>query len=49
MELKKDKLEQLLKEAEKAHGEFEKTLGKRDEEWPAWYAEYIVNKLNQTN
>ena len=46
MELTKESLEQLLKDAEKAHGEFEKTLGHRDEAWPAWYAEYIINKIN---
>ena len=47
MNLTKEQLEQLLKEAEKAHGIFEKTLGHRDEEWPAWYAEYIIDKLHE--
>jgi hypothetical protein len=23
---------------------YEKSLGHRDEEWPAWYAQYIVNE-----
>jgi catechol 2,3-dioxygenase-like lactoylglutathione lyase family enzyme len=31
-----------MKRAETAHGEHEKRLGKRDENWPAWYAEYMV-------
>ena len=31
-----------LRRAEAAHGEHEKRTGKRDENWPAWYAEYIV-------
>lgn len=33
-----------LRRAEAAHGEHEKRTGKRDEEWPSWYAEYIVNE-----
>jgi catechol 2,3-dioxygenase-like lactoylglutathione lyase family enzyme len=31
-----------LRRAEAAHGEHEKRTGERDENWPAWYAEYIV-------
>lgn len=38
-------LAQLLREAERAHGEYETTLGHRDEDWPSWYATYIVGKL----
>ncbi|MBB4568076.1 VOC family protein [Rhizobium leucaenae] len=33
-----------LRRAEMAHGEHEKRTGKRDEEWPAWYAEYMVSE-----
>jgi catechol 2,3-dioxygenase-like lactoylglutathione lyase family enzyme len=33
-----------LRRAETAHGAYEKTLGHRDAEWPAWYADYIVNE-----
>lgn len=40
-----DELAELLREAEMAHGEFEKKLGHRDEDWPRWYATYILNKL----
>jgi hypothetical protein len=38
-------LAQLLREAERAHGEYEKSLGRRDEDWPAWYADYILNRI----
>jgi catechol 2,3-dioxygenase-like lactoylglutathione lyase family enzyme len=37
-------LARALRRAEAAHGKYEKTLGHRDEEWPIWYAEYIVNE-----
>ena len=38
-------LARLLREAEKAHAQYEKELGKRDENWAEWYAEYIVKHL----
>jgi hypothetical protein len=38
-------LEQRLREAERAHGAYEKLLGRRDDNWPAWYASYIVQWL----
>jgi hypothetical protein len=46
-ELTKEELTRLLKEAEAAHGKYEaeELGGERDEDWPAWYAEYIVNGL----
>jgi hypothetical protein len=28
--------------AEAAHGEHEKRTGERDENWPAWYAAYMI-------
>jgi catechol 2,3-dioxygenase-like lactoylglutathione lyase family enzyme len=31
-----------LRRAEAAHGEHEKKLGHRDEDWPSWYAAYMV-------
>jgi catechol 2,3-dioxygenase-like lactoylglutathione lyase family enzyme len=31
-----------LRRAEAAHGEHEKRTGQRDQNWPAWYAEYMV-------
>ena len=48
MELNKEYLERLLKEAEKAHDEFEKILGHRDQAWPAWYAEFIINRIKSS-
>ena len=33
-----------LRRAEAAHGEHEKKIGRRDEDWPNWYAEYIVRE-----
>lgn len=44
-ELTKEELARLLVEAEKAHGAYEKTLGRRDDDWPSWYAEYILDRL----
>jgi hypothetical protein len=31
-----------MRRAEAAHGEHEKRTGKRDENWPDWYAAYMV-------
>ena len=31
-----------LKRAAAAHGEHEKRIGQRDENWPDWYAAYMV-------
>lgn len=45
-DLTTETLAQLLVEAESAHGEYERTLGARDEDWPKWYASYIVDRLN---
>jgi catechol 2,3-dioxygenase-like lactoylglutathione lyase family enzyme len=35
-------LAQALRRAEAAHGEHEKRTGQRDENWPDWYAAYMV-------
>ena len=35
-------LAQALRRAEAAHGEHEKRTGERDENWPDWYARYMV-------
>jgi catechol 2,3-dioxygenase-like lactoylglutathione lyase family enzyme len=35
-----------FRRAEAAHGEHEKRLGQRDENWPDWYAEYMVREQN---
>ena len=42
----KEQLAILLREAEAAHAEYEKTLGKRDDAWAEWYADYIIKKIN---
>ena len=44
--IEKKKLARLLKEAEEAHALYEKELGSRDEDWPSWYADYIIKNLN---
>jgi hypothetical protein len=33
-----------LRRAADAHGEHEKRIGKPDENWPDWYADYIVRE-----
>jgi catechol 2,3-dioxygenase-like lactoylglutathione lyase family enzyme len=35
-------LARALRRAEAAHGQHEKRTGQRDENWPAWYAAYMV-------
>lgn len=40
-----ERLEDLLREAEKAHAAYETDLGQRDDNWPAWYAQYIFERL----
>lgn len=41
----RQRLAVLLRAAERAHGEYEKTLGHRDDDWPDWYATYIAERL----
>ena len=45
--LTREELAELLREAERAHAEYERELGERDEDWPSWYAGYIVDKLEE--
>jgi hypothetical protein len=45
--LTREELADLLREAERAHAEYERELGQRDEDWPSWYAGYIVEKLEE--
>lgn len=47
VELNVNKLEQLLKEAKQAHAEYEKKTGKKDENWPRWYAQHIIKRLQK--
>lgn len=37
-------LAEALRRAAAAHGEHEKETGKADENWPDWYAQYMVNE-----
>ena len=37
-------LAQALRRAEAAHGQHEKRTGERDQDWPSWYAEYMVKE-----
>jgi catechol 2,3-dioxygenase-like lactoylglutathione lyase family enzyme len=37
-----------LRRAEAAHGQHEKLLGQRDENWPDWYAAYMVAEMAGT-
>ena len=41
-------LSQALRRAEAAHGEHEKRTGQRDENWPGWYAAYMVAEQGGT-
>ena len=43
--LNRDELARLLREAQEAHSAFEKETGERDEDWPGWYADYILRRL----
>ena len=47
MDVTQEELAQLLKAAESAHGEYERDLGERDEDWPTWYAGYILDRLGE--
>lgn len=35
----------ILRDAEKAHGQYQQTLGGTDPDWPDWYAEYLIDHL----
>jgi len=42
-----DRLRTLLRVAESAHAAHEAELGKPDEDWPAWYAAFIVARWSE--
>lgn len=46
-QLTQETLARLLREAEQAHGAYEAQLGHRDDDWPDWYATYIVERLQE--
>ena len=47
MALTAEQLARALREAEAAHGEYERELGHADPDWPSWYATFIVDRLDQ--
>ena len=44
-ELTEERLVELLRAAEAAHGEYERELGRPDDDWPTWYARFIARQL----
>lgn len=42
-----DELSSLLRKAESAHADYEKTLGHRDDDWASWYAKYVLDALEK--
>jgi hypothetical protein len=40
-------LARLLREAEEAHGAYERQLGHRDDDWPTWYARHMLGPLQE--
>jgi hypothetical protein len=47
MNVDQEQLAQLLREAAEAHHEYEQTLGERDDTWAEWYAEYLLERLDE--
>jgi len=47
MDVTREELAELLKETERARGDYERELGQRDEDWPTWYAGYILDRLSE--
>lgn len=42
-----ERVAELLREAERAHADYERELGARDEDWPAWYAQHVLDRLTR--
>ena len=38
-------LQELLVEAKRKHMKYERELGHEDKDWPGWYADYIMKRL----
>ncbi|HSC90959.1 MAG TPA: hypothetical protein VLB86_04820 [Gaiellaceae bacterium] len=47
MDLTVEELAELLREAERAHADYERELGSRDDDWPSWYARYVLDRLSE--
>jgi hypothetical protein len=48
VDVTREELAELLSAAERAHGEYEREIGERDKDWPAWYAGYILDRLGES-
>jgi hypothetical protein len=46
-ELSQEELAELLREAQAAHKEYERETGEPDEDWPGWYAGYMLARLRE--
>ena len=46
-ELTQEELAELLRDAERAHAAYERETGERDEDWPSWYARYLLDRLRE--
>jgi hypothetical protein len=42
-----DRLRTLLRVAESAHAAYETELGRPDDDWPTWYAQFIAQRLRE--
>ena len=47
MVVTEDRLRTLLRVAESAHAAYEQERGEPDDDWPTWYAAFIVKRLNE--
>jgi hypothetical protein len=47
IDVTREELAELLQETERAHGEYERELGRRDDDWPSWYAGYMLDRLSE--
>ncbi len=46
-DLSVEELADLLRRAQDAHGEYERQTGERDEDWPSWYAQWMLDELSK--
>jgi hypothetical protein len=45
--LTRERLTVLLAEAKVAHAAYERQIGERHDDWPSWYADYILTRLER--
>lgn len=45
IELTREELAELLRDARRAHHDYEQSTGEPDDDWPSWYAEYLLDRL----